>query len=208
VSQLTILFKDRILSVHTLDRFSEMLVGSDQHCHIIIDSLAINPQHAKIIYNNHSYAIKALSDQSDIIINGVKIHSCTDLSDGDQIALGKHTMSFTFDERNSAPTPQKPETDPFAHSTESTTGWIQYLNGVNMGKTLQIKQGMTNISDTTEEHIALLSHRNDGFYISHLKGKHPPQVNGKTIGDKSATLANDSSIFLGAQELLFYITKS
>ncbi len=205
MSQVSLLFKDRILSIHHLDQYNDFIIGHAADCHIHIDSLAVESHHARITYDNHAYLIENSGDQAKILINGKLIESSTHLSDGDQISLGKHTLVFTFDERNETHKFREPELASSSAKKTGTSGWIQFLNGRKMGKTLQIKQNMTNISDEKEDNIALISNRSDGFHISYLKGEYPPKVNNASIGEKSTTLATNSRISIGSQEILFYI---
>ncbi len=205
MSQVSLLFKDRILSIHHLDQYNNFIIGHAPDCHIHIDSLAVEPHHAKITYDNHTYLIEPIEQQSKILINNKMIESNTHLSDGDQISLGKHTLVFTFDERNETREFREPELVITASKKPASSGWIQFLNGKKMGKTVQIKQNMTNITDETEDNIALISNRSDGFYISYLKGEQPPRVNNASIGEASKTLVSNSRISIGQQEILFYI---
>ena len=206
VSQVSLLFKERILSIHPLDQHNDFIIGHAPDCQIHIDSLAVNPHHAKIKYDNHTYTIEKIKTEgeSDIRINNKKVESNIHLSDGDHISLGKHTLIFSFDERNEAHELREPEPAEF-HATKSGTGWLQYLNGSKMGKTIQIKKNMTNITDEKSEHVALISIRSDGFYISYLKGKRSPKVDQVSIGQKSTKLTTNCQITLGSQKILFYI---
>ena len=206
MSQVSLLFREKILSIHHLDQHNDFIIGHDPACQIHIDSLAVSARHAKIVYEgDHTYIIQELEDEAPILVNNKKINSSTHLSDGDRISLGKHTLIFTFDERNENHDFREPEPAPKAVVSHGTTGWVQYLNGKKMGKTIQIKQNMTNITDDLEDNIALISNRSDGFYISYLKGEQPPTINSVSIGEKSTRLANNSKIFMGSQEILFYI---
>lgn len=202
MSQVSLSFRDRILSIHQLNQHEDFIIGNALDCQIQIDSLAVSPRHAKITYADHNYVIEELDNESNILVNNKKVDNCSELSDGDTITVGKHTLVFTFDERNEEYPYKEPVSAP---EIDQGTGWIQYLNGKKMGTTLQIKQSMANISDAKEENIALISNRNDGFYISYLKGEKPPLVNNASIGEKSARLENNSRITIGSQELLFYI---
>ena len=204
MSQVSLLFKDRILSIHQLNQHQEFLIGRAADCNIHIDSLAVKEHHARISYmaDNHSYKIAPVDDSAEIFINNRPIENETQLSDGEHIKLGKHTLIFTFDERNEQhkAVPREPEKP----VKPSGTGWIQYLNGSKLGTTQQIKQNMMNISDDSGEHVALISNRRDGFYLSWLQGQ-PPKVNKKSIGEKSFRLDNNSSIAVGKTSILFYI---
>ena len=202
MSQVSLLFKERILSIYPLDQHDSFVIGNTADCPIFIDSLAVSPRHARITYTDDSYLIEELDNESSILINNKKVDSSERLSDGDQISLGKHTLVFSFDERNERHEHREPET---VSIRTNAIGWIQYLNGHNMGKTIQIKKNMSNISDEKENNIAMISNRSDGFYISYLKGDKPPLVNNESIGEKSTQLANNSRISLGSQEILFYI---
>ncbi|WP_198265706.1 FHA domain-containing protein [sulfur-oxidizing endosymbiont of Gigantopelta aegis] len=203
MSQVSLLFKDRILSVNHLDQNTHFIIGHAPECQIHIDSLAVSPHHARITYEDRAYTIEELGNETDILINNKKIDTSAVLSDGDQISLGKHTLIFTFDERNENREFREPEPPPVTMK-KSGKGWVQYLNGLRMGKTIQIKKNMTNISDDKAKSVALISNRADGFYISYLKGA-SPKVNNAVIGEKSTLLPSNSRISLGSQDILFYI---
>ena len=201
MSQVSLLFKDRILSVHPLSQESDLIIGQAAECQLQIDSLAISQKHAKISYSDHSYSIESIDSDAIILVNNIQIDAISPLSDGDDITIGKHSLIFNFDERN------KNISDDLADEPipEQHTGWLQYINGREMGKTKQIRQQMRNISDEQEANVALVSKRSDGFYISYLKGDEPPKVNDISIGEKSLKLENNSEISLGNQKILFYM---
>ncbi len=201
MSQLSLLFKDRILSVHPLNKNDEMIVGQASDCQLQIDSLAVSEKHANITYDDGVYSIEPIDSDSIILINDINISGKTQLSDGDKITIGKHSLVFNFDERNNA----TEDSDVEIHFQEQLTGWLQYINGSEMGTTKQIRQKMRNISDEHEDNIALISKREDGFYLSYLKGDEPPKVNDISIGEKSLKLENNSEILIGEQKILFFM---
>lgn len=201
LSQVSLLFKDRILSIHQLNQTDDFIIGNAPDCTIQIDSLAVSPRHARITYADHNYIIEELENESDIFVNSKKVEHRSELSDKDTITVGKHTLMFTFDERNEQHQYKEPASTAVINQGN---GWVQYLNGPQMGKTMQIKQSMANLEDARKKNIALISNRNDGFYISYLKGA-PPKVNNVSIGEKSTRLESNSHITIGSQELLFYI---
>jgi len=205
LSQVSLLFKDRILSIQHLNQHQEFLVGHANDCKIHIDSLAVQAHHAKIAYikEKQSYKISSLDNKASIFINNHEVDNESDLSDGDHIKLGKHTLVFTFDERNEKhqAVAREPSTQINKHRG---TGWVQYLNGSKLGTTRQIKLSMMNIADEQSDNIALVSNRHDGFYLSHLKGK-PPKIDKKSIGENSVLLANNTQIIIGDLHILFYL---
>ncbi len=198
MSKLSLLFKDRILSIHELDQRQTFMIGHEPHCHIHIDSLAVKPEHACISFSNNQYSITPEQNDADIFINGIPIYENTLLTDGDKIRLGKHTLIFSFNET------EKSLTAEHLQSARPRAAWIQFLNGSDMGKTMPINKSMTNINHQNE-YIALIANRKDGFYLSHLKGSHPPQVNQLDIGDRSFCLEDKSHISIGSLNMMFYI---
>jgi len=198
VSQISLLFKKRILSVHPLKPNNDFIIGNSEHCQLYIDSLAISPQHAKISYKKPDYFISPLDNEAVVLINSKKVESSETLSDGDTITIGKHTLHFSFNEDNGIFQEEK--------IIPNDKGWIQYLNGHDMGKTLPITNNAIEISDAAGDNIAMISSRSDGFYLSYLKGEKPPLINNKRIGEKSERLADNSKIVLGSQEVLFYLS--
>ncbi len=201
MSQVSLLFKNRILSVYQLNQQDEFIIGHSADCNIAIDSLAISPKHAKINYADHCYNIEKIDNEAIILINNKKLDSAVHLSDGDSISIGKHTLMFAFDERNE----KNPAPPPETFAEQQPKGWLQYLNGKDMGKSIQIKQKMINVNDENKDNIALISNRTDGFYLSYLKGDKAPELNGISIGEKSIKLDNYSNIAIGSQEILFYL---
>ena len=198
MSQISLLFKNRILSVHSLKQNNDLIIGNSEDCQLFIDSLAIYPQHAKISYKKPDYIITALDDEAQVLINNKAIDNSEILAEGDIISIGKHTLNFSFNEDNGI----FKEEEIITHDN----GWIQYINGREMGKTLQIKKNATQLSDAVGDNIAMISSRSDGFYLSYLKGKKPPLINNKRIGEKSERLTDNSKIVLGTQEVLFYLS--
>ncbi len=186
-----------------MDRFATCVIGHEDNCQIHIDSLAVSAYHAKITFENQSYYIETIDDESNMLINNRNIIGKIALSDGDEIILGKHKLIFNFDERSDKRDQQSILAPPIF---DIGIGWVQYINGVNMGKTIQIKNSMTTVNNDDESIIAMVSNRADGFYISHLKGEQLTQVKDLEIGDQSSLLMTNSHITLGKQELLFYIT--
>ena len=201
MSYISLYFKDRLLNLHPLHQDDEIIIGQAEDCNLCIDSLAISPQHAKITCSDHVYSIEAMSGDAKLLINDNEVSGITPLSDGDIIIVGKHNLHFNFDEPNEMTTTQEPMT----LIPEQLTGWLQYINGSEMGKTKKIGKKMRNISDEKEENIALISKRGNDFYISYLKGDKPPIVNNISIGEKSFKLDNNCEISIGNQKIVFFM---
>ena len=200
VSTLRLFFKDRFLSLHELDKDKSYIIGNEPHCQIPIDSLAIKPHHAVVTFANNQFHIAPDSSDAEVFLNGTPITVSTVLNDGDTINLGKHTIRYSsvMNQQESA------DKEPSVKMPSQRSGWVQFLNGADMGKTMPVKQSMININHQDKD-IALISNRKDGFYLSHLRGAQPPRVNDKEIGDHSVCLKDKCRIQVGPLELMFYL---
>jgi hypothetical protein len=139
------------------------------------------------------------------------------------IRVGKHTLSYKFEEVSSleanesstsidiSPILEAEQTKPAqeeipepAPSGKPKQGWLQILNGQNLGKTMALTRSMTNLGKPGVA-TAVITKRNDGYFISHLEGKHPPSVGNTPIDDRSVKLEDGDTITIGNIKMQFYL---
>jgi len=226
VSKLTLSFKGQLLKVFPI-RPGCMIIGSDPASNIHIDSLAIEPQHIQLDTEQQASRIKALSQENGTFVNQEKIET-HQLKDGDTIRLGKHTLSYTFEEiteeemlqainhvdvnldesvHDMAPpkiedtdAPTETEAEPVLAKQD---GWLQIMSGQNLGKTLSLHRSMTNLGKPGLA-TAVIAHRESGYFISHLEGKMPLQINSQPT-DQTTKLNPDDIIQIGNIKMQFYL---
>ena len=220
MSKLTLSFKSKVLRVFPLQQ-GIMEIGSDPSCLIHIDSLAVKDKHARIETHGHDSILFDLKTDDGTFVNQNRI-SEHKLADGDMIRVGKHTLSYKYEEisrlesnesstsiditpildtQQNSPVEDIPE-EPV--STKAKQGWLQILNGQNLGKTMALTRSMTNLGKPGVA-TAVITKRNDGYFISHLEGKHPPKVAGQPIDDRSVKLADGDTITIGNINMQFYL---
>ena len=208
MSKLTLSFKSKVLKVFPVLKGS-MVIGSDPSCTIHIDSLAVQPQHAQIDTVNTDSVIRDLGTEEGIFINQAKAEGLQPLKDGDVIRIGKHTITYSFDENTSsehdAVAEAIVEDEPIKmEATEKKQGWLQIMSGANLGKTMNLNRSMTNLGKPGVC-TAVITKRNDGYFISHLEGQHSPLVKNQEIGDKSLQLSDGDTIQIGNIKMQFYL---
>lgn len=216
MSKLTLSFKDRVLRVYPVLKGS-MLIGSDPNCTIHIDSLALQAQHARIDTQEQTSTIVDLSSPDGTFVNQNKITEHP-LKDGDLIRVGKHTLTYTYEEVEDMPSASPPpaatnveedqptieETEEPSSQTETRSGFLQIMSGANLGKTMSLNRAMTNLGKPGVA-TAIIAKRNDGYFISHLEGKQPPLVGNTPIGDKTEKLNDGDIIQIGNIKMQFYL---
>jgi len=223
VSKLTLSFKTKVLKIFPLQQGS-MDIGSDTQCPIYIDSLAVEDRHARIETVDFHATITDMGTKEGTFVNQKRITEHK-LNDGDIIRVGKHTLTYKYQqdanikpiELNESPERLAIEPLPEKEGPEGITGeletplkdqnlkgWLQILNGQNLGKTLSLNKSMTNIGKPGVA-TAVITRRQDGYFISHLEGKRPPKVSGEPINDRSIKLNDGETITIGNINMQFYL---
>jgi len=216
--KLTLCFKGRFISLHNLSAGSAT-VGRAPQCEIPIDSLAIADRHARIELEQGRCRVTPLTD-APVYVNQRQIEGPTLLSHGDRLRIGKHELFYSdcITDLNRDPqhekgsrkmTGSRGETskDPFERLVNSLstlpTGSVQILSGRHVGKIIPLQRGLTRLGLNGNE-CAVIAHRDDGYYLSHLEGESPPRVNSRSIGDHSVRLQEGHEIQLGGIRMRFH----
>jgi pSer/pThr/pTyr-binding forkhead associated (FHA) protein len=229
VSKLTLSFKGKVLRTFPLKQ-GMMEIGSDPNCMIHIDSLAVQDKHARIETHGNDSILFDLKTEDGTFVNQNRITEHK-LKDGDMIRVGKHTLTYKLEEISSleanesstsieispimgttaeqpvlddTPGQEQETEEPSFQSSSIKHGWLQILNGQNLGKTLSLTRNMTNIGKPKVA-TAVITRRQEGYFISHLEGKHPPSVGNKEIGDQSVQLQDGDIITIGNINMQFYM---
>ena len=217
MSKLTLSFKGKVLRVYPLQQ-GIMEIGSDESCAIHIDSLAVEPKHARIETHGSDSILFDQNSEEGIFLNQTRL-SEHKLVDGNVIRIGKHNLLYTYEEvtqldanESSTSIDIHPVIEELAvneapekfHTQPSKQGWLQILNGQNLGKTMSLNRSMTNLGKPGVA-TAVITKRGDGYFISHLEGKFPPSVGSESIGDRSIKLADGDTIKIGNIKMQFYL---
>jgi pSer/pThr/pTyr-binding forkhead associated (FHA) protein len=206
--KLTLSFKGRLLDVFHIHG-GQTLIGRDESCEINIDSLAIAPFHARIILDQAGCRIERMDEDFSIQINHNPTESI-ELSHGDVIGVGKHTLTYSEDaiELAGELTQKKPSEDSQTGADDKSTaigkGMLQIMNGDNFGRLIPLTRNMTRIGRMGGD-CAMIARRESGYYISHLGGLSSPSVNNKPIGDASLLLNDGDVIEVGKTQMQFHI---
>lgn len=216
--KLTLCFKGRFIGLHNLDE-STTTIGRAANAGIHIESLAIAENHALITLENELCRIAPIGDNL-VKINHHSVNEPTRLSHGDVVQIGKHELFYSENaigldtrqpnEMHSSQQPGQPQEaansvfDQLLHNINTLpTGTIQILSGRHLGKIIPLQRGLTRLGLTGNE-CAVIAHRNDGYYISHLEGDAPPRVNNQSIGNRCVRLQEGYEIQMGSTRMRFH----
>ena len=210
MAKLTLFFKGRPIDVYHIEK-DVVQIGRDPHCQLQIDSLAVSPYHAQIVREDENYFVLSLESDHPVLLNHKPVAE-QELAHGDVIQIGKHTLNFADDvvELNTLVQPDQAQTDSDTSDDESTdreidadAGCIQILSGEYLGRVIPLDRSMIRLGRAGRE-CAIIAHRQNGYYLSHLEGPQSPVVNGRPIGDQSMRLQDGSVIEIGTTRMQFY----
>jgi predicted component of type VI protein secretion system len=206
--KLTLSFKGHVIDVFHLEK-DVTSIGRDEDCDIRIDSLAIAPHQALIRQNSENeIQLEATDEAFPVTVNHQQVEA-TSLSHGDVINVGKHTLTYAVDvmehgaDLGNRPKAAAEEEGPTSSEMPST-GMLQIMNGENFGRIIPLTRNMTRIGHAGGD-CAMISKRNDGYFLSFLEGPHPPIVNRISIGNGSQRLQDGDIIEVGGTKMQFHI---
>jgi pSer/pThr/pTyr-binding forkhead associated (FHA) protein len=194
MAKLTLSFKDRKLKVFALPS-ADCLIGRDPGCSIVIDSLAIEPQHARIRAAGEEFTVEPVNENTAVLVNDLAIGETRELREGDLIQIGKHTLRFSQDSEGP--------------SLESGTqnvprvGWLQIQNGAHLGRTIRLNKAFTRVGKP-DGHLAIIARRDNGYFVSHLQGETTPLLNDQDIGDATHKLNDGDQLSVGVLQVQFF----
>ncbi len=210
-------------------------IGRKPDNDIHIDNLAVSGQHALIITILNDSFLEDLGRPNGTYVNGklIKKHA---LQHGDTITVGKHELKYINEQASSADSDFEktmiirpgmadqsaaavkqvtekaaqaaaaaPGGGTLAKEEELPLGKVQVLNGPATGKELEIRKALTTLGRPGVQ-VAVITRRPQGYFITHVEGKHPV-VNGQTIGAQAHPLKDNDVIELAGVKMEFVAIK-
>ena len=118
--------------------------------------------------------------------------------------LGSGVVSSAVTNSATMPMPGA-STAPSASAAGATaaTATIQILNGPNAGKELALSKALTTLGRPGVQ-VAVITRRQQGYYITHVEGSSFPVVNGKALGLDATALTNHDIIELSGTKMEFF----
>lgn len=216
MSKLSLFYKGRMIRTYKLTD-QTLLVGRAPVCDIQIDNLSTSEQHARVKPDEGGFLIEQVNQGASILVNHMPVSS-TQLQHGDIIQIGKHTMFFSETARDAVSTvaeltprnrrqhrnEQPSAVDHIINSIDRLpSGCIQVLSGPHIGKMIPLQRSLTRLGLTGNK-CAVIAHRDNGYFISHLEGETTPLVDDQAIGDRTIQLWDGCTIQIGNIKVRFH----
>jgi pSer/pThr/pTyr-binding forkhead associated (FHA) protein len=226
---LVLTLNQSVLGEFSLDK-ERLLIGRKPENDIQVDNLAVSGQHAAIITILNDSFLEDLDSTNGTFVNGklVKKHA---LKHGDVITIGKHELKYVNDDAttddqdfektmiirpgmasHAAAAAKAQETAPpppagigsQVTAEDMPLGKIQVLSGPGAGKELELKKALITLGRPGVQ-VAVITRRPQGYFITHVEGKHP-LVNGDSIGAQAHALKDHDVVELAGVKMEFFVS--
>ena len=190
-------------------------IGRRPNNDLVIDHVAISGEHATIVAINDDFFLEDLDSTNGTQVNGqpVKKHL---LQDNDVINLAPYKIRFVADGnpesgmRERGGVARSVRTDEIPADTSDQGGNvaskqianIRVLTGPSAGKEITLAKLLTTIGRPGVQ-VAVISHRKQGYFITHVEGVSFPLVNGTSIESNPRLLKFDDVIDLSGTRMVF-----
>ncbi len=226
---LVLTLNQSVLGEFSLDK-ERLLIGRKPENDIQVDNLAVSGQHAAIITILNDSFLEDLDSTNGTFVNGklVKKHA---LKNGDIITIGKHELKYVNDDATTddqdfektmiirpgmaghaaaaakaeeTATAPPPGLSSQLSTDEMPLGKIQVLSGPGAGKELELKKALITLGRPGVQ-VAVITRRPQGYFITHVEGKHP-MVNGDSIGAQAHALQDHDVVELAGVKMEFFVS--
>jgi predicted component of type VI protein secretion system len=202
MARLTLYFKEKCIG-HIALGGESVSIGRSPDCDIVIDSLAVNPVHARIQANETAHSLEDLGSRTGTRVNSIRIVR-QELRHGDCIEVGKHILIYHEKRLLSHASAGDAEPSGAARGYASEIGFLQIIRGPRRNQTIALDQPLTTIGQPHQQ-MALVAHRNNGYFLTHLEGRSSPTVDKVEIGDNTWPLSDGNLIEMGDMALRFTV---
>jgi pSer/pThr/pTyr-binding forkhead associated (FHA) protein len=190
-----------------------MTIGRRSSNDIQIDNLAISGEHAVVVTILNDSFLEDLNSTNGTLVNSqpVKKHF---LKNGDVVELGKYKLKYIVEaaqpdrdfEKNPVPEPNLPESAPSPGDAPAAVGIIQVLNGAKTGRELELTKTLTTLGKPGRQ-VAVIAHRAEGYFLTHVEGKTFPIVNGQTLDVQAYPLKDHDVIEIDGIKMEFFLKR-
>jgi pSer/pThr/pTyr-binding forkhead associated (FHA) protein len=94
--KLTLTLSGRTLERFEFNEYERLKIGRSEDCEITIDNLGVSRYHAEIVFKDGFHILRDLRSNNGTFVNGRRIDS-HNLNEGDEISIGKFTLTFSGD---------------------------------------------------------------------------------------------------------------
>lgn len=196
-------------------------LGRRPYNDIVIDNLAVSGEHAVVQMQGNDVFVEDLNSTNGTYLNG-KITKKQALHNHDHIEIGKYRIEFVLEGAEegfektmiykapsgaAAPASASPAPSPAPAATGATKlgkAAIRVLSGAASGREVKLVKVVTTIGKPGVA-VAAITHRPNGYVISHAEGVTRATLNATPLGDEAVALQHGDLLELGGTQMQFVV---
>jgi pSer/pThr/pTyr-binding forkhead associated (FHA) protein len=190
-------------------------LGRKPHNDIVFNNMVVSGEHC--VFELKGIAdvyVEDLASTNGTYINGHMIKSRQKLKDHDIIGIGNFRIEFLTSSEHERPLAHEEETSALSLSSLDALGLpgtsgrlragLKVLTGPSEGLEVPLVKAVTTFGQPGVA-VVSISHRRDGYYVTHMAGDKPSTLNGKVVGAEAVLLADRDVLELAGMALEFLL---
>jgi len=212
MAKFTLYFRDKPIFSGIYDS-GAVHIGRDDSNDLVVDSLAVAPAHAVVVFKDGRSIIKQLNEKFPLLINNQAVKEWS-LENNDVINVGKHYIVYSVtesflntDDSKSVTTFADPDVVALNQKLEQIKqkeANLQVMDGPHIGRILPLKKAMTRLGHEGAG-VVVIARRKDGYYVSALQGHDGLSVNKKPLGENTVLLQNNDILEVDKTPMQFFV---
>lgn len=202
-------------------------VGRDTHNHVVVDDPAVSAEHATIVPVGNDHVLEDLKSPGGTVVNGSRVDRHI-LQHGDVIELGSFFLRYLNPRLSSAidlertmliaglkgaanDAARDSRLNDAARVAPARLGKVRFprgvirgLQGMHAGSVIELDRVVTLLGDRSDR-LAVLTRRPQGYFITHVKGRRHPRVNGHFVGNEPCLLKSGDIIEVADDKVEFLV---
>ena len=200
-------------------------LGRMPHSDIYLNHPGVSNVHAVIVTMSNDHILEDMGSTNGTLINGEKIDKHI-LQNNDTIELGCYQLKYVnqransdmdfdktmittvalteHDQLSAQPMLATAVSSARAVKTSFPLGGVRHLKGDFVGHEILINAPLKTFGQPGTQ-LLMISRRPLGYYVTHVEGRRPPKINGKTIGTQAVLLNVNDRVEIADLELEFYL---
>ena len=169
---------------------------------IVLDTMVVSGQHCAFdLVGVADVYIEDLGSTNGTLVNNQVIKKRTLLNDGDVVAIGPYRIKYL---QASEEPSSFGNTTAFGVEGPQLQAVFQVISGSSAGLEMPVIKAVTTFGKPGVS-VVSVAHRRGGFFVTHLGGTTPPQLNGTTMGNDPVMLSDQDVIDIAGTQMRFQL---
>ncbi len=229
MAKLVVSIENDVQGHYFLDK-DKFVIGRNEDCDLCLNDADVSKLHAHIITLENDQILEDTFSRNGVRVNGEKVVRHI-LQNNDTIEIGRFQLKYINQRASSNMDFDKtmlldatPSLIAELEETIETKSWTQPNKVISISREIKCKFPLGGVRGIKGEYsgqeilisrplktfgrpgqLAMISRRPMGYYVTHVEGRKPTRLNGRSIGSASILLKEKDVIDIAKQKLVFFL---